>query len=60
MLSHRADEIAILRQLGLISNDELGVRAGSKVKKTQPGQGVCWRAGNRGYEHYLPNSEQMK
>lgn len=37
MLSCRPDEIAICRQLRLISDDELGVRAERKVRNQPPG-----------------------
>lgn len=37
MLSCRPDEIAICRQLGLISDDELGVRAERKARNHLPG-----------------------
>lgn len=37
MLSCRPDETAICRQLGLISDDELGVKAESKVRNQPPG-----------------------
>lgn len=37
MLSCRPDEIAICRQLGLISDDELSVRAERKARNQPPG-----------------------
>lgn len=37
MLSPRPDETAVCRHLGLISDDELGVRAERKARKQPPG-----------------------
>ena len=37
MLSRRPDETAVCRHLGLISDDELGVRAERTARKQPPG-----------------------
>lgn len=56
MLSCRPDEIAICRQLGLISDDELGVRAERR-------ETTCLEtleSGQQGMEQHPPTSVQIK